>query len=360
MRRSIVAFLLLVLAMPAYAKTHIDEFNIPCGSLWPAIKDTLSNSDKFVVVNLNDADRTASFSAGGHYTVSRINSVALIAQGNHCEMQTQTSVEGWGLNDAGDFKKQVKQSLAKLQSNPPAQPESAPSTAPVTPVAGLAQGSKSSSHWPGSSVQSNGGTPIETESLALPASVAPAAEPAIAPGSHAQANAGARMTLTVAAHCAKDPDPTGFFGSSFYSTCKQRELDDLRSWIASALADRHVVVANGNEGGDYRVTVTLTKSMDKRPSSFMPFGDFAPGTVMYEASYQIVDSAGRVVNSGTVAHQGSDSHPADLQKQFAVKIADTLNQKLATQGSAAAGGSPTTDAPLTIDEPSTTKAPKPK
>ena len=42
--------------MPAYAKTHIDEFNIPSSSFWPAIKDTLSNSDKFVVVNLNDPE----------------------------------------------------------------------------------------------------------------------------------------------------------------------------------------------------------------------------------------------------------------------------------------------------------------
>ncbi len=160
------------------------------------------------------------------------------------------------------------------------------------------------------------------------------------------------MTLAVAAHCAKDPDPTGLFGSSMYSDCKQRELDNLRSWIASALADRHVVVANGNEGGDYRVTVTLTKSMDKRPSSLLPFGDFMPGTYMFEASYQIVDSSGRVLNAGTVTHQGPDSPKwDDFEKQFAVKVADTLTPQLATQGSAAAGGSTTAPAAPHIQTP---------
>ncbi len=148
-----------------------------------------------------------------------------------------------------------------------------------------------------------------------------------------------RVTLTVTAQCSKDPDPLGFFSSSFYSKCQQRELDDLRAWIAAELAERQIVIADANESDAVQLAVTLTKSMDKR------HGDFGPGTAMFAGTYQITNAANQVLNSGTVTHQGPDKNVADVEKQFAVKIADAMDTQidaqLAGSSSAGAGGSTT-------------------
>jgi hypothetical protein len=63
---------------------------------------------------------TASYNIGGNLTGKRINTVLLNAQGDSCEMQIQTAFSGLGNNDAGDFKKRVDESLAKLKGTPPA------------------------------------------------------------------------------------------------------------------------------------------------------------------------------------------------------------------------------------------------
>jgi len=41
---------------------------------------------------------------------------------NSCEMLVQSGYSGWTNNDAGDFKKRVDESLAKLQPPQPAPP----------------------------------------------------------------------------------------------------------------------------------------------------------------------------------------------------------------------------------------------
>ncbi len=122
MGRSVIAVILLALAAPAYAKTHKDSFDVPCATLWTAVKDTVRDSGKYIVVSVDEADMTASYSMGSVFTSKRVNSVSLAPQGSSCEMQTQTSFSGFVNNDARDFKTRVEKSLSKLRETAPASP----------------------------------------------------------------------------------------------------------------------------------------------------------------------------------------------------------------------------------------------
>lgn len=131
----VVTVLSLTLGAPAFGKTHSDIFPIPCSELWPAVKDTIRNSGKYGIIAVDSSEMTASFNIGGSLGGKRINSVVLNAKGASCEMQTQTAFSGLAHNDAGDFKKRVEQSLAKLKDSKPASETAAAPAAPVvTPV----------------------------------------------------------------------------------------------------------------------------------------------------------------------------------------------------------------------------------
>ena len=133
MKTAIVTLILLALAIPAFGKTHKDSFEVPCGQLWAAVKDTLRNSGKYGILGISDGEMTASYNIGGGLGGKRINSVVLNPQGAGCEMQTQTAYTGLVHNDAGDFKARVEESLAKLKGSKPADPAT-----PQAPAAGAA------------------------------------------------------------------------------------------------------------------------------------------------------------------------------------------------------------------------------
>jgi hypothetical protein len=116
----IVALLLVAAALPAVAKTHKDEYTIPCSTLWQAVRDTVRNSGKYGIISINSEEMTASYNIGGSLTGKRINTVLLNPEGTGCEMQVQTAFSGLANNDASDFKKRVDESLAKLQGAPAA------------------------------------------------------------------------------------------------------------------------------------------------------------------------------------------------------------------------------------------------
>ena len=120
MKRTIVALLLVAAALPAVAKTHKDEYTIPCSTLWQAVRDTVRNSGKYGIISINSEEMTASYNIGGSLTGKRINTVLLNPEGTGCEMQVQTAFSGLANNDASDFKKRVDESLAKLQGAPAA------------------------------------------------------------------------------------------------------------------------------------------------------------------------------------------------------------------------------------------------
>jgi len=121
-RFALVVLMLLIVAAPSFAKTHKDIYSVPCTTLWPAVKDTLRNSGKYGILGIENTEMTASFVIGGTLTGKRINSVVLNAKDNSCEMQVQTAFSGLANNDAGDFKKRVDSSLAKLQPQQPPPP----------------------------------------------------------------------------------------------------------------------------------------------------------------------------------------------------------------------------------------------
>jgi hypothetical protein len=122
-RLAVMSLLLSILVVPSFAKTHKDMYSVPCNTLWLAVKDTLRNSGKYGILGMDSTEMTASYTMGmGAVGQKRINSVVLNANGDKCEMVTQSGYSGFTNNDAGDFKKRVDASLAKQQSQPPAIP----------------------------------------------------------------------------------------------------------------------------------------------------------------------------------------------------------------------------------------------
>lgn len=52
----IIALLLSSLVIPAFGKTHKDVFDVPCATLWPAVKDVLRNSGKYGIIGIDSQD----------------------------------------------------------------------------------------------------------------------------------------------------------------------------------------------------------------------------------------------------------------------------------------------------------------
>jgi len=131
------AILLLVfgLSIPAVASTHKFDYNMPCTALWPAVKDTIRNSGKYGIIGIDSSEMTASYNIGGNLTGKRINSLVLNTTSTGCELQVQTAYSGLVNNDAGDLKKRVDESIAKLQIAQPAVAAPGTTPAPATPAA---------------------------------------------------------------------------------------------------------------------------------------------------------------------------------------------------------------------------------
>ncbi len=121
MKFAVVALMSLTLAVPAFGKAHKDTYPVPCSQLWAAVKDTLKNSGHYGIMASDDTAMTASYNVGESFR-QRINSVALSSQGTGCEMQVQSAYRGLAHDDAGDFKKRVDESLAKLKGSKPSEP----------------------------------------------------------------------------------------------------------------------------------------------------------------------------------------------------------------------------------------------
>jgi hypothetical protein len=120
MKRLVVCVLLVSTAIPAFGTTHKDVFNVSCGELWRAVKDTLRNSGKYGIIAIDDKELTASYNIGGNLTGKRTNSAVLNSQDNgaSCELQVQTAFSGLVNSDYSDFKKRVDDSLTKLKGQP--------------------------------------------------------------------------------------------------------------------------------------------------------------------------------------------------------------------------------------------------
>jgi hypothetical protein len=137
MKRILLLLLMLSLAGPAFASTHRDTFSVSCNELWRAVKDTLRNSGKYGIIAIDNTEMTASYNMGGNLMAKRTNSAVLNSKDNgaSCELQIQTAYSGLGNNDAGDMKKRVEESIAKLKNVPLESPAAASAQAGIPPPA---------------------------------------------------------------------------------------------------------------------------------------------------------------------------------------------------------------------------------
>ena len=120
-RFAVTTLMVVMVAVPTFAKTHKEMYSVPCTTLWPAVKDTLRNSGKYGIIGIDNTEMTASYNMGGTLAMKRVNSVVLNSKGdNSCELQVQSAYSGLVNNDEGDFKKRVDASLEKLKSAAPA------------------------------------------------------------------------------------------------------------------------------------------------------------------------------------------------------------------------------------------------
>ena len=157
MKRIVISILMLFFVVPAFASTHKDVINVSCNELWRAVKDTLKNSGKYGIISIDNTEMTASYNMGGNLMAKRVNSVVLNPKdtGASCELQVQTAYSGLGNNDAGDFKKRVEESIARLKDQPV--PGAAPDQASA-PVAAPAQASLAIDSTPaGADIEIDGG-----------------------------------------------------------------------------------------------------------------------------------------------------------------------------------------------------------
>jgi glycerol-3-phosphate dehydrogenase len=123
-RPGVLALLSLSLALlPVYGKTYKSTLPVPCGEVWTAVKDTLSNPENYNVTASDDSKMTADYHVkhSVHVNVTgtilqRTNHVTLIPKDSACEMHVVSNFSGWEHNDREDFKKRVDESLAKAKN----------------------------------------------------------------------------------------------------------------------------------------------------------------------------------------------------------------------------------------------------
>jgi hypothetical protein len=123
MKRLAVTLMLMSFVVPAFCKTHPENYSVSCTTLWAAAKDTLRNSGKYGIISMDSTEMTATYTMGlGSAGQKRTNQVVLNVKGDSaCEMQIQSGFSGLTNDDAGDFKKRVDKSLSKLQQQTPPQ-----------------------------------------------------------------------------------------------------------------------------------------------------------------------------------------------------------------------------------------------
>jgi hypothetical protein len=127
---ALVVLIMLVVALPAFGKTYKNTYATSCSELWLAVKDVLSNTENYDVIEKDDAKMHADYSVkhSAHVNISgailqRTNKVTLVPKGTGCEMQVVSNYSGWEHNDQGDFKKRVDDSQVKaLSPGQPAKP----------------------------------------------------------------------------------------------------------------------------------------------------------------------------------------------------------------------------------------------
>jgi hypothetical protein len=129
MRSAFVAFALFALALPAFSGTHKENLPNACTEVWTAVKDTLSNQENYTIKISDEAHMTANYGVKHSVHISlggalrqRTNTVSLSQTNDGCQMEVKSNYSGIEHNDAGEFIKRVKESLAKQKETPASEP----------------------------------------------------------------------------------------------------------------------------------------------------------------------------------------------------------------------------------------------
>jgi hypothetical protein len=314
---TLIVLTLLIAAAPAMAGPREKTYPVDCGRLWAAVRAT-SVPPHYNYTQLDDAERKGVVSTGSTLSGKRYLQISLSGSGDTCTLSIDGVFSGLAHNDKGDLLKRIDEALIAPAPGPNSEAQARLAVAPARSLVATERASEPSmSLTAAQSTQAGSPAQAQSPSDSGQATVALNTTSQHA-GGPAAGSAGTTITLTVTAHCAKDPDPMGFISSNMYSSCKQAELNKLSGWITAELGNRHVSMVSGAENADYRLTVTLTKSMLKAGLT-----DFSAGTQMYEAHYELVDAAGHAAQNGSVPFQCSGNDRNGEQK-FAVKLADTL------------------------------------
>jgi hypothetical protein len=136
MRIRLLAFMLVVV-LPAFAKTYKSTYSVPCTDVWSGVQEVLSHTESYNVKEKDDAKMHADYQPkhSAHVNVSgvllqRENHVTLISKGTGCEMQVVSNYSGWEHNDRDDFKTRVDQAMAMQKNATAAKPEPEATTKP--------------------------------------------------------------------------------------------------------------------------------------------------------------------------------------------------------------------------------------
>jgi hypothetical protein len=128
-RFTLVVCVLSALALPAFSKSHKETYPNACNEVWAAVKDTLGNQENYTIKIADESRMTASYSVkhSAHVSITgalrqRPNTVSLSPASDGCQMEVQSNYSGFEHNDAGDFNKRVKESLAKQKGPAASEP----------------------------------------------------------------------------------------------------------------------------------------------------------------------------------------------------------------------------------------------
>jgi hypothetical protein len=111
--------LLLILAVPAFARSHQSKPPIPCSDVWNAVTVTLADSSNYTLIATDSSQLKAVFSVfGARYP--QINSVRLKPRNGSCELQIRMGFTG--CDDEWAFRRRVNRSLSKLEAAKPTAP----------------------------------------------------------------------------------------------------------------------------------------------------------------------------------------------------------------------------------------------
>lgn len=137
----VVMLVLAATVLPSFGagnKTFKTTYAVSCGEVWAGVKAALANPENYKDVNSDDAKMMADYNVKHslHWSVTGAinqgkNKVSLVPVNNACEMSVMSMYSGFSHNDAGDFRKRVEESMAKLKNAPPqpAKPEDQAKTA---------------------------------------------------------------------------------------------------------------------------------------------------------------------------------------------------------------------------------------